>query len=212
MAYKDPEKRREYQRLHPKTPEQKKLYDAVYRATHRNELRAKSRLYDQTHRDPEKRREYESFHRKRPPEYSQVKGLREQERYYQNPERYKERGRAYRATHRDELRAKNKVYRQRPEVKVGNVLKYARRIARQRGLPNTLTLEQWEAILRIYKNRCAYCGKLPPKGKKLTQDHVLAQINGGGYTPANIVPACGPCNFAKGNREPANLPAIRLLI
>jgi len=108
---------------------------------------------------------------------------------------------AYRVAHRDEIHAHNAAYRAaHPEIAR---LNNARRRAQIKGLPTTLTKEQWQAILAAYKNRCAYCGKPPPKGKKLTKDRVLAGTRGGGYTRENIVPACGPCNSRKNNNPPS---------
>ena len=43
---------------------------------------------------------------------------------------------------------------------------------------------------------CAYCG-----GEANGWDHVLAMVLGGGITTANLVPACWPCNKAKGHTE-----------
>lgn len=77
------------------------------------------------------------------------------------------------------------------------------------GLPGNLTFIQWEAIKVAYKGRCAYCGE---KVKKLTMDHVVPVTKGGMSTPQNIVPACKPCNSAKGNRAAPVLPAIRLMV
>ena len=85
----------------------------------------------------------------------------------------------------------------------------ARREAIKLGLPNTLTSEQWEAIKKIYHNRCAYCGHKP---SKLTIDHVIPLSKGGGTTPDNIVPACFSCNSGKGNRPPKTIPVKRLMI
>ena len=88
----------------------------------------------------------------------------------------------------------------------------ARRAARKKGLPATLTIQQWCAILVAYKYQCAYCGKKETKKRSLTQDHVLPLSKGGGTTPENIVPACKSCNSAKGDRPPKMIPPLRLLI
>jgi 5-methylcytosine-specific restriction endonuclease McrA len=88
----------------------------------------------------------------------------------------------------------------------------ARRRARKKGLPATLTTEQWKAILAAYRHRCAYCGKKESKKRPLTQDHVIPVSRGGGTTPDNIVPACTPCNSRKRDGPPLSLPHKRLLI
>ncbi len=68
--------------------------------------------------------------------------------------------------------------------------------ARKRGLPATLTLDEWEDILFLFDHRCAYCMGVD---LKLEQDHFIPVSKGGGYTLDNIVPACRPCNATKGN-------------
>ena len=48
---------------------------------------------------------------------------------------------------------------------------------------------------------CQYCGERKPIAD-LTYDHVVPRAQGGRTTWTNIVTACYPCNFAKGNRTP----------
>ena len=59
---------------------------------------------------------------------------------------------------------------------------------------NTLTTEEWKAILEYFNHRCAYCRRA---GLKLTKDHVIAIVRGGGHTAENVVPACQRCNSMK---------------
>lgn len=56
---------------------------------------------------------------------------------------------------------------------------------------------EWHAILQRHDHRCAYCraADLP-----LEMDHVIALSKGGRHVASNIVPACKPCNSAKGGR------------
>ena len=62
-------------------------------------------------------------------------------------------------------------------------------------LPSTLTAAEWRAILDRYSHRCAYCNR---SDVRLTQDHVIPISKGGGHTAENVIPACFPCNRAKG--------------
>lgn len=57
-------------------------------------------------------------------------------------------------------------------------------------------------VLARDKYSCQYCGK---KGKmsSLTYDHVVPRSQGGETGWNNIVTACYPCNFTKGNRTPS---------
>ncbi len=71
------------------------------------------------------------------------------------------------------------------------------------GLPASLTVEWWKAILKGFDNKCAYC----EEGEGVVQDHFfpLNPRNGnksGGYVVGNIVPACQSCNSRKGNKDP----------
>ncbi len=72
--------------------------------------------------------------------------------------------------------------------------------ARRRSAERTgyVSLTQWRAILDSFGRRCAYCGR---SGMKLTMDHVVPLSKGGRHEAANLVPACQPCNSAKGNGD-----------
>lgn len=78
----------------------------------------------------------------------------------------------------------------------------AERVARQNaraaaaGLVADLTLAEWGAVLARFGFRCAYCDV---EGS-LAMDHVVSIARGGGTTRGNVVPACRPCNRAKGTR------------
>lgn len=61
----------------------------------------------------------------------------------------------------------------------------------------TLTAEQWRDICARHDHRCVYCGDKP---EILEMDHVIAISRGGEHSATNIVPACKPCNSAKGAR------------
>ena len=65
-------------------------------------------------------------------------------------------------------------------------------------LPSTLTEPEWERALAWFGNGCAYCGTT---GVRLNREHVVPVKHGGGYTAANIIPACGRCNSSKGAHD-----------
>lgn len=73
----------------------------------------------------------------------------------------------------------------------------ARRRAKKRAVPNTLTPEEWQQTLEVFNHACGYCLRtdLP-----LTIDHVEPISRGGPHTAENVVPACKPCNCSKNNR------------
>lgn len=68
-----------------------------------------------------------------------------------------------------------------------------------------LTQAEWNHILDVFGNRCAYCGT---EGK-LTIDHFLPLALDGGHRASNIVPACGPCNSSKNDSDPFEWMAAR---
>jgi 5-methylcytosine-specific restriction endonuclease McrA len=76
--------------------------------------------------------------------------------------------------------------------------------ARQRGLPATLTLQEWEQTKKHFREHwgrdadcCAYCG-----GSYEALDHFVPIVEGGGTTADNCVPACKRCNSSKGGLHP----------
>ena len=50
---------------------------------------------------------------------------------------------------------------------------------------------------------CHYCGK-KFLFHELTLDHMVPLSRGGRTTPGNVVPACRPCNKAKGSDTPVD--------
>jgi hypothetical protein len=71
-------------------------------------------------------------------------------------------------------------------------LKSARGRARARGLPATLTEDQWQETLEHFNHLCAYCGKQPWR----CVEHATP-LPPGGTTINNCLPACGVCNSLK---------------
>ena len=67
-----------------------------------------------------------------------------------------------------------------------------------------LSDKDYFAIMRKARGRCWYCGvKIWPCDGRLgfaTVDHFRPWQAGGTDDPANLVPACKPCNSAKGHR------------
>jgi 5-methylcytosine-specific restriction endonuclease McrA len=52
-----------------------------------------------------------------------------------------------------------------------------------------------EFVLEQWGRECAYCGK---KNTPLHLDHIIARSCNGSDRPSNLIPACKPCNDAKG--------------
>ena len=102
----------------------------------------------------------------------------------------------YTAKNKEKILRRNKEWRARNPEKVRAIKdRYDRRKrASIAGVLCSLTQEQWEAILTLHSNRCAYCGR---DGVRLEKEHVVPLSKGGPTTADNIVPACRSCNASK---------------
>jgi 5-methylcytosine-specific restriction endonuclease McrA len=74
---------------------------------------------------------------------------------------------------------------------------HVRRARHMAAVERTLTQEQWNGILELFGQRCAYC----LAETKLTMDHVIPVSRGGPHIAGNVVPACKSCNSKKGARN-----------
>jgi 5-methylcytosine-specific restriction endonuclease McrA len=102
------------------------------------------------------------------------KRRQEKRDYYQKVRKLRD------ATPKGRLKDLNRKHRRRSLTGAGNV-----------------TAEQWAAILAKHNHRCAYC---QTSETPLEMDHVIPLSRGGPHCASNIVPACKPCNSAKGAR------------
>ncbi len=113
-----------------------------------------------------------------------------------NREHVRSEARRWGRLHRDELRAYARLWY---EAHKGNHKMYA---ANRRGWKDStvvmVTEEEWQTLIKVYENRCAYCHRIM---REPTQDHILPLSKGGDHSVENIVPACRPCNSAKKDKE-----------
>ncbi|HEY1176480.1 MAG TPA: HNH endonuclease [Phytomonospora sp.] len=84
--------------------------------------------------------------------------------------------------------------RRNPEI---SKISQARRRARKLATDSALTQAEWLAILDDFGQSCAYCLRT---GVPLQQEHMTPLSRGGSHDRANVVPACGPCNYKKHTR------------
>lgn len=61
--------------------------------------------------------------------------------------------------------------------------------AREKGVPATLTLEEWLQICCLFEWKCVFCSK-PMEG----MEHLEPISDGGGTTRMNCLPCCVACN------------------
>jgi hypothetical protein len=100
---------------------------------------------------------------------------------------------------------KSKRWHKRNPAKA--LIKKQRRRARMASVESSLTLTEWEGILKRFGYRCAYC---KATSTKLTQDHITPISMGGPHAVPNVVPACGTCNASK-NVGPPPTPVQPLM-
>src|SRR6266404_2884162 len=87
--------------------------------------------------------------------------------------------------------------------------------AHRHGASATLADQQWQDILLVWENSCAYCGTdLALLGvQERTQDHVVPLSRGGLHEALNVVPSCKSCNSSKCDKTPEewrqSMPAQR---
>jgi 5-methylcytosine-specific restriction endonuclease McrA len=66
-------------------------------------------------------------------------------------------------------------------------------------------------LWRAFDQRCGICGLPIVKESQITQDHVVSKAKGGS-NERNSVPAHGPCNQRKANRDPTGCELIALMV
>lgn len=89
-------------------------------------------------------------------------------------------------------RARATAYRQANPGK--RALWQHNREAREAGIENTLTDEEWVAIVARYQGHCLRCARTD---RPLTRDHIVPLSHGAALTADNVQPLCGPCNASK---------------
>lgn len=78
--------------------------------------------------------------------------------------------------------------------------------AKKRGLPATLTVEEWLNIQEHFNYLCAYCQQSP--GTVLEHFIPLNCGASSGTTKENVVPACDRCNKLKWHKHPNDVTRI----
>jgi 5-methylcytosine-specific restriction endonuclease McrA len=125
-----------------------------------------------------------------------------------NPEKIAEQHRKYRQANREKLAEYMRQYRQANPEKMAEYMRQYRltpegrektraanhkRLALKQNAAGKASAAEIKARFDYYGNRCYYCGC----DGKMTIEHRIPLFRGGTNWPANIVPACGPCNSSK---------------
>lgn len=120
-------------------------------------------------------------------------------KYYReaNPEKMKAKKSKYYEANKERLLPKFKAYRQdHPEYAR---LSCHKRKARMRNAPGTCSRKQFLAKIEYHGWRCYLC-KSSLSIKELQMDHRVPLARGGSNWPANLAPACKPCNLSKATK------------
>ena len=181
--------------------EQDRTRKAIWRLNHLEQVRARDKAYYRSHVNEQKaqRERYRIQHRDAFRAYQTTYRAR-------HLAECRQRETAYKMSHEEKERERKARWAREHKDIINTST--ARRRARKKALPATLTAKQWEAIKLVYHHRCAYCGK---KCCKLQQEHVVPLSKGGPTTMSNIVPACPSCNYAKQTEMP-NVPVALVLL
>jgi 5-methylcytosine-specific restriction endonuclease McrA len=132
--------------------------------------------------------------------------------YQRNRERWRGSRQRYYAEHGDELRARQRkrnrqkyaadprvwldYYKKWRERNLERARAYVRVACHKRRLASGgthFTFAEWEALLKQYEGRCAYCGST----ERIEADHRIPICRGGSNDIGNILPACRSCNRRK---------------
>lgn len=153
-----------------------KMCIAFYNALHSDKNKAKAAAWYKTNRDRGKasRLAYHNANRERLRAYMIT--------YYKtNNENIKRKVATWKKINPEKANTLNHQYR-----------------ARKRGVGGSHTTAEWEKLKGLYKNCCAYCGKIEP----LHRDHIIPLILGDASSNniSNIIPACRSCNSSKGTK------------
>ena len=171
----NPEQYREYYHAYHNS-EKGREYSREWKRANQEKVKAQKQKYRSDPENREKIRAYDRSRRETPEGKEHANAMT----------------RRWRAENRDTVAEYNRQY-------VKGHLDYFvqaehKRNALKRQLPHTLTLQEWEEIKVEFDYKCAYCGK---PLRRFTQDHIIPLTAGGGYTRANIIPACKSCNSSK---------------
>lgn len=136
--------------------------------------------------------------------------------YFQNKDAMKQRSAQYYANNKQRIWATTREYRKRNQHKINRHMSivWHRKRARDKNLPDTYSLQDWDRALAYFNACCAICGCTSGPGRTIGKDHWIPLSSSicPGTIAANIVPMCNGrdgCNNSKGNLDPKEWLAAR---
>jgi hypothetical protein len=151
-----------------------------YHQSHQKEQAKAGRKYRQSHKieEVERHRKYRLSHK--------IEITENSCKYYQSHKtKEAERSRKYGLTEKGKLSRKRRNHNRR---------------ARMKNTKATLTIEEWNKILTIQKNKCNICGKRFITKRLPTMDHIMPLSHGGNLSFGNVQALCQSCNSRKCNK------------
>ena len=143
----------------------------------------RARCNDYDERNREKRRSYDVLHK-------EDKKINSAQRYIENRGKILSHNYNWAKNNPDKVRARARLHT-------------SKRKARKKGLPDSLSMDDWQIALEFFLYRCAYCGRPQGFWNPICADHFvpLSDALCPGTVSDNIIPACLECNSSKHNRH-----------
>lgn len=194
--------RKQINQHHEENPENRKTNSKTYFEKNKGKILARQNQYYQENRENFLEKVYK--HRKENPDK-----IKEQKRkhYQGHKQEIIQKVKQYRLDNLETVKARQKESRQEPETRIKIRTRNRLRSTKQKDLPNTLTMSNWEYALTYWKGCCAVCGRPPGLWHTLAMDHwiPLANPDCPGTVPTNIIPLChgvDGCNNNKKDKDP----------
>jgi 5-methylcytosine-specific restriction endonuclease McrA len=168
-------KNQEYRESHR---EERSTREANYRVVHKGEINTKER--ERYIRLPTKRNNGMKY-------------------YVSNKEEILDNRVEYYVSNREDILKIRSEYSKTPRGKAVGARAGHKRRSKDKNLKNTLTLKQWNKILKMQNNKCADCGKEFNENLIPHRDHIIPLSNPAcpGLTFGNVQALCHSCNCKK---------------
>jgi 5-methylcytosine-specific restriction endonuclease McrA len=197
MAWKDPEKKKAYDKAYrKKNKEKRKAYDKAYREENKERMKARDKAYREENKEKTK---------------ASSKAYREK-----NKEKIKARKKAYREEKKEEIKAYQKAYRKKnkEKIKVGkkayseaNKDRYSAYSAKRKALKILALLPTTdnELVKKLYKQRAEMSEK---RGEEYHVDHIIPLSIGGAHHQDNMRVITAKENLEKNDKYTPELGGV----